>query len=142
MSSPHRIRGSRARLRVWSVLVLGLFVVGQVSFVAHRALVQHDVCPVDGELAHGGHGHGHDEAQGDEVDPRGLALEARSAGDDHAEHCLLVTLRDPSTPPDGSVAPRVVPAADPRETTACLPSDGGGIPILQFAPKQSPPRAG
>jgi len=131
------------RTRAFGALLLALFVCAQTYTVAHHSLVRHEVCHVDGELAHGEHGHASDLAgthESDETDD--LALTGTEEEEDHAEHCSVALLRDQRkcvfepVPLDLGLAAR-------KLTVAALRSQalGSRIPVLRFAPKQSPPRA-
>ena len=139
MSAAHR----SGRVRAIGALLLALFVCGQAYAVAHRALVRHEVCYIDGEVVHGYHGHDLAPTEvHDSEETEGPAVTAAEGEEEHAEHCSVVLLRDPRKCVFEPVTLDMGLAAR-KLTVAALRSQalGSRIPVLRFAPKQSPPRA-
>jgi len=142
----------RALPRWGGLLMLSLFLVGQVSGMLHFAFVQHTTCHVDGELAHGSHhdhGEGHALPHAPEAapdpgagQPEGPVL-AEDAEEEHSEHCSLPSSRDERKSLSTKAPPHVAPEGLLRNALAlCSQSVEGGIPLFRLAPKQSPPHAG
>lgn len=132
------------RARAIGALLLALFVFGQVYAVAHRALVQHVVCPVDGELAHGGHAHGVattkvDDSKGTD----GPIVTPTESEKEHAQHCSVVLIHEHRKCLFVEPVPAHVEPAARQTAVAPLRSQtlGSRIPVLRYAPKQSPPHA-
>jgi len=137
--------------KLWGAILLLLFGAGQVASVAHLATVQHERCPLDGELAHGGH-HEHDGAGAPMAVGAGGAggghagspvYRATEHGADHAEHCAAVLAseeRGARLDGPGRLAGRVTA---PTSTSRLdrTPRPRTRVPVYAFAPKQSPPPA-
>jgi hypothetical protein len=125
--------------RALVALVLALFVAGQLHTAAHRAFVQHEVCAVDGELAHA-HGHDHDVAPDDDAGPSFHGPEALG---EHAEHCAVLLLGRVKKALF-SVEPELRVVGDstvaPSRLRPALPAPRHEALYL-LAPKHSPPRA-
>ena len=162
-------RAQRTRRRkgpaqgLWRVVVLALFLLGQGYGVVHHSVVEHHVCEVDGQLAHGSHGHrdseraenhAHDEGQALEHDhddevpegPRLAGVDNESDNESESEHghdhCSVPTSRD-----EHKILP-VGPSIQwvPLQVAAWVTGDNSqtverAIPVFRMAPKQSPPSA-
>ncbi len=121
------------RYRTLAALVVPLFVLGLMLEFNHRASYRHEVCPLDGEVAHVDEGHGHS-------DPHERSDHESPEEDDH-EHCGLPSLGTAADSPKlastlsfahlaDSIA-LAIPAAHPIDPAEAL---------FLLAPKNSPPR--
>ena len=136
---PNR-RDGRKGPRKWGVLLLSLFVLAQALTSLHHSMVQHEVCPVDGELTHGD-GHHHEGSLEEASDHKGPVLASTSDEDDHDEHCSFPPTRD-SRKHLFLVASTHVEPAPTAQREHCAPVEvlTASIPTYLLAPKQSPPR--
>ena len=134
------------------LLMLCLFLLGQVSGMLHFAFVQHTTCHVDGELAHGAHhehagehagAHMHEAgSHAHEAQPEGPVL-GQAEDEEHDEHCSLPTSRDDRKSLSTKAPLHVAPLQRVRNAVSLRSqSVEGGIPLFRLAPKQSPPHAG
>ena len=137
-------RAERATTRAWGrpvAVLASLLVAGQLAGATHLLLVQHAVCPLDGELVHpeaaAGHGHVQAHARNERL-PGIAAADAPEVHHGH-EHCVLSSQRRDRAVLHGVVAPHT----PPRAILATLPPDGaptaGRFALHRLAPKQSPP---
>jgi len=122
LTSTRRERTQRAL----ALFVVALFVFVQAYAAMHYFVVEHHLCPVGGQLAHGEHQHAGDV---DEQD-----------ADEHGDDCSLPQTRDPrkTAPPRASWTvhqPRVPAQAVVLETQTFE----NAIAVFRLAPKQSPP---
>jgi hypothetical protein len=126
--------------RVIVALALALFVAVQLHSAVHRALVPHEVCAVDGTLAHA-----HDHAPPPDGDAReeGPRFDGPEARGEHAEHCavvLLGRLKETLFPVEPDLRVVGASAVAPSRLRPSLPIARREALYL-LAPKHSPPRA-
>jgi hypothetical protein len=137
----HRQR-SAAKLRVTTLVVFVLFLVGSIASSLHMALVRHAVCPEHGEVVHVAPTPDAPvcaSAAHDHHDVRWAALPASSddAGHDHCPVATQARVRDVAWTPV-----RVVVQKDGAPLArACAPASPRVPAFARFylAPKHSPP---
>lgn len=141
MTQPSRSPKRRGRRRsAVGLVLLALFLLGQTYALAHHTLVAHHVCPEDGQLAHGEHGHDvHVEEA--EAEPTGPIATSEEGEDGHGDHCAVPTLRDQrdeiAFPLASEAAPLQPGVPDDLPHSQVFASR---VPLFRLAPKQSPPQ--
>ena len=137
LTSTRRDRTQRAL----GLFVVALFVFVQAYAAMHYFVVEHHLCPVDGQLAHGEHQHAGDvDEHHEEEHSSGPLVQADEDSDEHGDDCSLPQTRDPrkTAPPRASWSaqqPRVWTHAAVLETQTFE----NAIAVFRLAPKQSPP---
>lgn len=158
-----RLRGrvNPARHLFRSLLVLALFVAGELAASAHFAFVQHRVCAEHGELEHGELEHGQLEQgqleQGqlelgqsqhaelacgtpeDAEHAHGPVLTAGDADSADHEHCPLGDKLAPRTSPVAFRAQVALGVARPAPLAPRTDAFARAFPLHLLAPKHSPP---
>ncbi len=120
------------------MLLLVLFVLGQAYAHLHHCFVQHSVCPVDGQVAHGDHEHGLADPR-DHDQPVALTTDSDRK---HGEHCSVPDPREERKGLLGSAPVATEPAKCVSVVRVLRSQDVGiRIPLYRLAPKQSPPHA-
>jgi len=125
------------------LFLLVLFVLGQIGALVHHTLVEHEVCPVDGQLVHGDHGHGDSSSPSSSMEDGGakVVVGPTDADGEHGEHCSIPDSREPRKHALVPPSSRVEPLGLVRNAVSLHSQTfESGIPLFRLAPKQSPPQ--
>ncbi len=123
----------------------GLCLLVQLVAMAHLVLVRHDLCPVHGEVMHGGEALAVEIHAGDGESAGRSAVTVRAArpaeaGSDADDHCQALTERRDVARPVAPCAHLDVAVADLAAPTPTAPSARARA-LYRLAPKISPPAA-
>jgi hypothetical protein len=138
------VNATRHLLR--SLLVLALFVAGEIAASAHFAFVQHRVCAEHAKLEHAPMSRAvpacvAHEAPDAAEHSRGPALVADGADSADHEHCPLGDKLAPRTLPPSCWTGAALDAASPALLAPRTDPIARAFPLHLLAPKHSPPAA-